>query len=319
MTPVTIRVTTAGDYAAVVGIHNLIHPERATTMESLVESDRRRDPRLKHQRWVAAQGARVVGYAQYIQYVYDYRPEKFHIELAVLPDCQQRGIGAALYERLIAGLAPLGARKLRADGYENLPEGTRFLRQRGFREVFRETPLHLEVLEFDPVPFAYLERELGAQGVKVQTLRDLEGDPDRDRKTYDLYWEVSADVPREDRLVVMSFHEWAKWALADPSVPHEGYLIAVCGDEYIGIAEFGQDPGGENLEGGLVGVKRSFRRRGVATAMHVRAIAYARAHAYARIVTSTAVANVAMRALYERLGFVRQPDWIQMEKVLSGV
>ena len=49
--------------------------------------------------------------------------------------------------------------------------------------------------------------------------------------------------------------------------------------------------------------------------MHVRAIAYARAHGYARIVTSTAVVNVGMRALYERLGFVRQPDWIQMEKV----
>jgi RimJ/RimL family protein N-acetyltransferase len=32
-------------------------------------------------------------------------------------------------------------------------------------------------------------------------------------------------------------------------------------------------------------------------------------------VTSTAVVNVAMRALYERLGFARQPDWIQMEKV----
>jgi RimJ/RimL family protein N-acetyltransferase len=49
--------------------------------------------------------------------------------------------------------------------------------------------------------------------------------------------------------------------------------------------------------------------------MHVRAIAYARAHGYARIVTSTAVVNAAMRALYDRLGFVRQPDWIQMEKV----
>jgi RimJ/RimL family protein N-acetyltransferase len=113
----------------------------------------------------------------------------------------------------------------------------------------------------------------------------------------------------------MPFDDWARWTLEDPSVPHEGYTIATCGDAYVGIAEFGAKPGGDVLQGGLVGVRRSFRRKGVGLAMHVRAIAYARARGHTRIVTSTAVVNVGMRALYARLGFVRQPDWIQMEWV----
>jgi GNAT superfamily N-acetyltransferase len=73
--------------------------------------------------------------------------------------------------------------------------------------------------------------------------------------------------------------------------------------------------GDDSLRGGLVGVKRAFRRKGVALAMQVRAIAYARENGHPLIKTSTAVINIPMRSVYERLGFVRQPDWIQMEKV----
>ena len=214
--PVNIRVCTPEDYAAVVGVHNLVHPERPITIEGLVEGDRRRDPKYRHQRWVALQEARVVGFCVYGQQVDDYHPNKFHVDLAVLPDYRRRGIGSALYDQLAAGLAPFEPQKLRADGYGNMPEGVRFLQQRGFQEVFRETPLHLEVLAFDPGPYAGLEEELRAQGIEIQTLRDLEGDPDRDRKVYDLYWEMEADVPREDEPHPIAFGEWVKWTMKNP-------------------------------------------------------------------------------------------------------
>jgi ribosomal protein S18 acetylase RimI-like enzyme len=312
---VRIRLCTANDYAAVVAIHNCIHPERATSVKALAESDRTLDARYKHQRWVAVQGRRVVGYAAYSQHVYGYHPNKFQVDLAVTPEHRRQGIGTALYEQLSAGLAPFEPQKLRADAYGNLPEGVRFLEQRGFREVFRETPLHLDVRSFAPAPFAGLEQRLRAHGIEIQTLHALRQDPDRDHKVYDLYWRVAEDVPRESELTVMAFDEWSKWTLEDPSVPHECYFVAVRGGEYVGIAEFGKGPGSDVLQGGLVGVRRAFRRRGVALAMHVRAIVYARAHGYVRIVSSTATVNVGMRALYQRLGFIRQSDWIQMEKV----
>jgi len=316
---VRIRLCTADDYAAVAGIHNLIYPGRATNVKALAESDQRRETKYKHRRWVAVRGRHVVGYAAYSQQVYNYHPNKFHVDLAVLPEHRRRGIGAALYDRLVSALAPLKPQKLRADAYGNLPAGIQFLEQRGFREVFRETPMHLLVSSFDATPYTGLEEGLRVQGIEIRTLRDLEGDRDRDRQVYDLYWEVAEDVPREGELNVMPFGEWAKWTLRDPLVPHDGYYIAVCGDEYVGIAEFGTKPGSDVLQGGLVGVKRAFRRRGVALAMHVRALAYARAHGYARIVSSTAAVNVGMRSLYERLCFVRQPDWLQMEKVYMVV
>jgi ribosomal protein S18 acetylase RimI-like enzyme len=316
---VRIRFCTAHDYRAVVAIHNLVHPERAISVKALSETDQRRDGRQKQRRWVAVRGKRVVGYARYGQHTYDYHPNKFQVDLAVLPEHRRRGIGAALYDQLVAALAPLEPQWLRADAYQNLPEGVQFLEQRGFREVFRETPMHLHVPTFNAAPYAGLVEGLHARGIEIRTLRELERDADHGRRVYDLYWVVAEDVPREGALNVMPFQEWAKWTLRDPSVPHDGYFVALCEGEYVGLAEFGVKPGTDVLQGGLVGVKRAFRRKGVALALHVRAIAYARAHNYARIVTSTAATNVAMRSLYKGLGFVRQPDWIQMEKVCDDV
>jgi RimJ/RimL family protein N-acetyltransferase len=116
----------------------------------------------------------------------------------------------------------------------------------------------------------------------------------------------------------MDFAEWAAWTLQDPLVPHDGYVIAVCVDDYIGISEFGINPSDQTLQAGLVGVKKAFRKQGIALAMHLRAISFARSNGYALIKTSTSTGNEPMRALYEQLGFIRQPDWIQFEKVFQS-
>jgi hypothetical protein len=92
-----------------------------------------------------------------------------------------------------------------------------------------------------------LEAKLRAQGIEIKTLRGLEGDPDRDRKVYDLYWAVMEDVPKENDITPMDFIEWAEWTLQDPLIPHDGYFIAVDGDENIGISEFGKNRGDDAL------------------------------------------------------------------------
>lgn len=303
------------DYPAVVDIHNTIYPNLALTEEAWIDRDRRRDPKYKSQCYVALEDERIVGYGLFSQQIFDYHPRKFDISILVLPQYRRRGIGSALYDQIIEGLLLFGPQKLRADGYGNLMEGVRFLLKRGFEQVFRETPLHLDVMTFDPTPYEGLEAKLHTKGIEIKALRDLEDDTDRDRKVYDLFWEATRDVPQEGEAAKMEFAEWAEWTLQDPLVPHDGYIIAVHEDEYIGISEFGINQSDNTLQAGLVGVKKAFRKQGIALAMHLRAISYARRKGYVLIKTSTAISNVPMRSLYERLGFVRQPDWIQLEKV----
>ena len=191
------------------------------------------------------------------------------------------------------------------------------MEKRGFKEVFRETPLLLDVATFDPAPYAALEAALRAQGVEIKTVHDLMGDPNRNRKLYDVYWETFKDVPQEGVVTPMPVDEWVRWALDYPGLSHDGYFVAVCGEDYVGLGEFARKPDTDVLQAGLTGVKRAFRSKGIALAIQVRAIAFARQSGCSCIETSTSITNVPMRNLYAQLGFVRQPDWLQMEVMIK--
>ena len=313
-----IRPSTPGDYPSVVAIHNTLYPPRPTTVQAQLEADQHRKPEHRHQVWVALldeadRQPTVAGYGGYDQYP-GYHAQKFHVFVNVLPDYQRQGFGVALYDQVMAGLQPFTPTTWRADCFGNLPQGIRFAEERGFKEVFRETPLLLDVTAFDPAPYAGLEARLRAQGIEIKTVRDLENDLHRNRKVYDLYWETFRDVPQEGETVPAPFDEWLDWDIEDPGMSPDGYFIAVCGQDYIALSEFARKPDTGILQAGLAGVRRAFRNKRIALALQVRAIAYARQIGCSCIETSTPITNVPMRALYAQLGFIRQPGWLQMEK-----
>jgi mycothiol synthase len=156
---------------------------------------------------------------------------------------------------------------------------------------------------------------LKAQGIVIKTLRELESDPGRDRKIYDLYWEACEDAPHEEAQIEKpGFDEWVTWGLNNPSVLRDAYFIAVQGDEYIGLRELGKYPDSDMLLGSLLGVRRAYRKRGIGLAMQLRGIAYAREHGYALLKTCTAIQNGPMQALFNKLGYARDPEWLQCQK-----
>ena len=313
-----IRAFTSADYPALVAIHNsqnIAWPERPSSPEAWKEADRNPSPKSKHQRWVAVEDGHVVGAASYDQNPWNYPPQSFYIHVEVFPEYQRRGIGSALYNQVMEGVQVFNPPALRADAFTNLPHGFTFLQQRGFYEAFRETPVHLDVSAFDPRPYAGLEPKLNAEGIVIKTLSELKSEPNRDRKVYDLYWETNADVPHEgDQSERPDFDEWLGWGLNDPSILHDAYFIAIHRDEYIGLRELGSYSDHDALLGSLLGVRREYRKRGIGLAMQLRGIAYAREHGFRLLKTCTAIHNIPMQALFNKLGYIRGPEWQQCQK-----
>lgn len=68
------------------------------------------------------------------------------------------------------------------------------------------------------------------------------------------------------------------------------------------------------LLGGLLGVRRSYRNRGIGLAMQLRGIAYAREHGYKQLKTCTGIQNAPMQAMLNKLGYTRDPEWQQCQK-----
>lgn len=317
-----IRPFVPEDYPALVEIHsslNIVWPERPATPQAWAEVDRNRSQQTRYQRWVAVEDGRVVGFSAYSQGPGAYPAHSFHVNVEVTRQYQRRGIGAALYAQVMQGIAGFNPPALRADAYANLPEGFAFLQKRGFYEAFRETPVHLNVMAFDPGPYTDLDRRLNAQGIAIKTLRELESDPERNQKLYDLYWEANDDVPHEGEGEQRpDFGEWLVWGINDPTILPDAYFVAVRGAEYIGLRELGKYPGSDLLMGGLLGVRRRYRQQGVGLALQLSGIAYAREHGYRVLKTCTAVQNAPMQALFNKLGYVRDPEWQQCQKDFHG-
>ena len=315
-----IRPFQPGDYPALVDIHNsrgIVWPEWPRSAAAWAALDAARSPKSLHARWMAEEAGRPVGFAACLRGPAAFPPLSFQIDIQVHPLFQRRGIGSALYEQLVLWLQAYAPPALRADAFTNLPQGFPFLEKRGFFEAFRETPVHLDVAAFDPRPYAALEPALEGDGIVIRSLPELAGDPGRDRKLYDLYWEASEDMPHEGGPRERpDFSAWLSWGLNDACILQEAYFVAVRGEEYVGLRELYTYTDGGALLGSLLGVRREYRRRGIGLALQLRGIAYARQKGYRLLKTCTALQNDRMQALFDKLGFARDPQWLQCQKDL---
>jgi mycothiol synthase len=311
-----ILPTTSDDYPGIATLYNSIDPELHLSAADFSEGDRLRDPKFKTQRWVAIEKDEIVGAGYYTQSNWFAHPQKFMIWVGVHPRHQKSGIGSALYETILQGLQPFDPLALRTRAAVDHPQSIRFLEKRGFREVIRDIPSELNVQAFNLRRFTGLEDGFRGNGIEIKTLPELENDPERNRKLYDLDWEISLSVPGDLAAGMgrRGLENYVKVAITGPSALPDGFFVAVKGEEFIGLSHILSSEKGVSLYQGLTGVKPQYRRHGIGLAMKIRCIAYAQATGHTRILAENDAKNIPMLAMNERLGFIRKPDVITFEK-----
>ncbi len=307
---------TPAHYQGIAELINSLYPEQKTSAMDIAEGNKQRDPSFKFQRWVVIEKDQIVGSCYYNQSNWFAHPHKFIIWIGVQPECQRSGIGSALYETIMHGLCPFDPLALRTTATEDCPQSKQFLEKRGFQEVIRDIRSELNVQAFDLTRFTGLEDRFRGNGIEIKTLPELEDDPERNRKLYDLDWEISLSVPGDLAAGIgrRGLEKYVEYAITGPSALPEGFFVAVKGEEFIGLSHVLLSQKGVSLYQGLTGVKPQYRRQGIGLAMKVRAIAYAQAGRYALIRAENDAKNSPMLAMNKRLGYIPKPDLITFEK-----
>jgi mycothiol synthase len=311
-----ILPTTSEHYPGIAALYNSIDPKLHLSALDFTEGDRLRDPKFKIQRWVAIEKDEIVGAGYYTQSNWFAHPQKFMIWVGVHPGHQKGGIGSALYETIMQGLQQFDPLAVRTRATDDHPQSIRFLEKRGFQEVIRDIPSELNVQTFDLTRFSGVEDRFRGNGIEIKTLPDLENDPERNRKLYDLDWEISLSVPGDLAAGMgrRGFENYVKYAVTGPSALPDGFFVAVKGEEFIGLSHVLSSEKGVSLYQGLTGVRPQYRRQGIGLAMKIRGIAYAKATGHTLILAENDTKNIPMLMMNERLGFVRKPDLITFEK-----
>ena len=322
---VHIRPFAAGDYAAMAAVGNAAYTDAtgqalaAFHASDMREHDATRPAHCRSARWVAEEDGQVRGVGEYDQVAHRYHPEKFWVDVYVDPRYQGQGIGAALYAQVLAGLTPLDPLSARGNVREDQARVVAFFAQRGWREAMRTWESFLDVASLDLATYPDMEARTRAAEIAITTLPALAGDPARDRKLYDLVWEIRQDLPDLDAPTRESFADFTGRRLGNPHLLPDAFFVALDGDTYAGYIYHTSDPDDPRLlHIDQLGVARAYRGRGIAHALKVRSVAYAQAHGYRAMRTTNESQNRAVLTINERMGFVKRPAWLDLVKVFRA-
>lgn len=305
-----IRPFTPDDYDGAISVHLSVYPEYPNTANEWRDADARRHPDLFFRRFVAEVDGQIVGLVGGGSEEWALHPGLVSINIRVKPEYEGRGIGTALYNRFLEEAAVLNPTRIASEAREDKPKGIRFLTKRGFVEEMRFWESQLDVDAFDFAPYEGCEERVTSHGIAIKTYAELASDTDRDRKLYEMDVEISMELPSPDPITPASFDRYQTQVLESPHLLPEAVFIALDGDRYVGMTALWSTEAGDYLMTGLTGVRRQYRRRGIALALKLRAIDYARRHGRPQIRTENESNNRPMLAINERLGFEKTPAWI---------
>src|SRR5262249_44264225 len=155
---------------------------------------------------------------------------------------------------------------------------------------------------------------LASRGIAFTTFAsERERDADCLHKLHEFLNVVKADDPQRRPFMPVPFEAVVRW-FKRRDVSADACFIAKCGDEYVGFTDLNQiEPIPRGIMHGFTGVASEYRRQGVATALKVRAIEYARAHGYQTIRAFNLPDHAGALVLNEKLGFQRRYCYVTVE------
>jgi mycothiol synthase len=212
-------------------------------------------------------------------------PASTYAMVRVRPEARGCGVGSALLEAARGRTRELGCDSLWGRVADDASLG--FTARRGFREVARDIVVAREV---EPG-----EGEV-APGIVELSDEHLPG-------AYDVCVEVIAEVHAPLPARARPFEEWLEHESRDPAVA----FVALDGEAVVGYARLHTCGVPHRLEHGLTAVRRSHRRRGLATALKRAELKWAADRGFRELRTDTVEGNVGMRAVNERLGYRALP------------
>ncbi len=304
-------------YVALADLDRAVWPDSAMTAALFKHRDDIRDPQYLFQRLGVTQNDAPVAFAEYGEMPWSYQPGKYLVSIAVHPDHERRGIGAALYDHVLATLSQQEpAPVLLVSGTrEDKPQAIRFLERRGFQPVMRWIISDLDLAAFDPSPWVGLQEKVQAQGVRIMSLSELmQRDPACQQQMWDLEWVLTLDEPSPAPPTRLPLDRFIQQFFEAPDFLPQGEFVALEGERYIGTSGLRKnlaDP--RKLRTGFTGVMRSHRRWGIATALKLRAIDYAR-RAGAQSIGTGNEENNPMYQINVRLGFKKVTASLAYEK-----
>jgi len=294
-------VATDAEIAAYLSVRNRVEPADPVT-EAVFRESRRRPRRLD---LLALRGGVPVGMGFIGPNLED--PGSAHAfgKVGVLLEERRQGLGTLLLGALSEHARSQGWEGMIIEVREDRQDALDYLGKRGYETIFRAQEIALDLATTDIIVEPH-------PGVDIVPLTD----ESLDRCLYDAAIAIEPDLPAIEATVTPSFEEWRARTLGSDLVRACSFA-AIANGVVVGVGYVCERPwGGVH---GLTGVRREWRRQGIARAIKCAQIKAAKAGGMRELRTSNEVANRAIRRLNDELGYHPLAAWLQLRgPLLSG-
>jgi GNAT superfamily N-acetyltransferase len=309
----TVREATRSDYGAIARLMRFTHSLPATE-ETMVEAEKRRKPSFL-KRYVAENDGHILAYSKCERWPVD-SLVRFILTVAVEPEFRGRGLGAELYRLSEEAGLKEGAQQLWAQTVENDAVSEGFAERRGFERNFFLQDLSIDLAKFDGTPFRNIVCEAEASGIRFARFSDYEDTEANRRRLYELHATVERDVPVFGEEAFPSFEDWQRRVIGSPWHEPAGQILAVDGDQWIGVGAVGK-LGPDIYLNMITGVTREYRGRKIGLALKLLGIEFAKSRGAAEIHTQNHKTNATMLAINSKLGYQPLPGWNFWQRVVK--
>ena len=199
------------------------------------------------------------------------------------PTYNNRGYRELLYNKMLEEIKKFNCNKVLTSIYDhpNYYEHKKLLLKNGFKLVQTNREYSCDIRKIDIKNYYPLIKKLEAEGIRFYDAKAEMKDqpskfPNYYKKLEELEWTYAQDFPIPDGVkhTRTPFKQWMKWQIDYYKNLYGIEIIAVKDKEYIGATNIYFYPKAEPHKawtGGL-GVLKIFRRKGIATALKIKAI-----------------------------------------------
>ena len=239
--------------------------------------------------------------------------------VGIAPEYRRQGLGARLADEVEGFAVANHARWVEAEVREsNLPAALPFVGSRGYLVLERyrtsvQTPSTVSLSGLTE-----LRDRLQGEGIETVAFPAIDSPHARD-ELYRLTVQIWRDMPHEPHV------DWEDPApetfrrsiFERPGVLLDGFYVARDGERLVGLSYLVRRPDGD-AEVGDTGVRRDYRRRGIARALKMMVTRYATENRITRVHTDNRADNAGMLAINRELGFVPGEEIVIFEKTLAS-
>lgn len=245
----------------------------------------------------------------------------YGLYLIIEQDFRSHGLGSRLYDNLINEATDLKARALKTRIRDTCEEGINFAIKRGFVTKKHSIEMMFDLHTWDDQRYVPTLHSLEAQGFQFTNMEELGDTQEVRRKLYTLNSTAAATDPGSDGI-----SPWASFEEFEKDVCHSywyrpnGQIVAIDAQngEWAAMSAITVFAGADHAYNLFTGTDVRYRGRKLAQAVKALALRKARSFGVDTVRTSHNSENAAMIAIDTKLGYVRTPGTLIMEKEMEN-